>query len=93
MKSIAPVRKVDLPLVILAATALLLLALEVAALYPGVTTPVERIEYSLRDLLMRVRGVRDPGDEIVIVAIDDFSFNWTGYQWPWPRAYLSQIVS
>ena len=26
------------------------------------------------------------------MAIDDFSFNWTGYQWPWPRDYLAQIV-
>jgi adenylate cyclase len=41
---------------------------------------------------MRLRGTEKPSQDIVIVAIDDFSFNWTGYQWPWPRSYLAEIV-
>ena len=41
---------------------------------------------------MRLHGARPPAAPIAIVAIDDFSFNWTGYQWPWPRAYLAKIV-
>lgn len=59
---------------------------------PRLTTPLERVEYALRDTLMRIRGEQPIGNEIVIVAIDDFSFNWTGYQYPWPRGYLAQIV-
>ncbi len=77
---------------LLIGTALLLLALQVIAIIPGVTTPVERIEYSVHDLSFRIRGIRLPAPEIVIVGIDDFSFNWTGYQWPWPRQYMAEIV-
>jgi len=85
-------RKISLRSALLAATALLLLAFEVLAAVPGLTTPLERIELSLRDTLLRLRGVRPPNEQIVIVAIDDFSFNWTGYQWPWPRRYMAEIV-
>jgi adenylate cyclase len=68
--------------------ALLLLLAELADIY----TPLERLELAARDVMMRLGGARPPAAPIVIVAIDDFSFNWTGYQWPWPRAYLAQIV-
>ena len=56
------------------------------------SSPLDRIELAMRDTLMRLRGTQPPNDQIVIVAIDDASFNWTGYQWPWPRAYLARIV-
>jgi adenylate cyclase len=92
MNIVSSVRKVSLPFSILVGTLLLLLGLQIAGLYPGVTTPIERTEYSARDVLTRIRGVRPTSGDIVIVAIDDFSFNWTGYQWPWPRTYLAQIV-
>ena len=39
-----------------------------------------------------LRGVQKQSNNIAIIAIDDFSFNWTGYQWPWPRSYLAEIV-
>ena len=77
---------------LLLGTVTVLLLLQIMALLPGVTTPFERIEYSVRDMLMRLRGVQHPSSEIVIIAIDDFSFNWTGYQWPWPRSYFAEIV-
>jgi adenylate cyclase len=77
---------------LLAGTALLLLLLELVALLPKLTTPLERAELAARDTLMRVRGVRPTGGQIVIVAIDDFTFNWTGYQYPLPRSYYAQIV-
>ena len=70
----------------------LLVIIEVIALYPNLTTPLERLELSARDLLVRIRGTRAPNSEIVIVAIDDFSFNYTGLQWPWKRTYLAEIV-
>jgi adenylate cyclase len=78
--------------ILLIGTALLLIGLQVLALYPGVTTPLERVEYSTQDLMMRIRGAQPPSGDIVIVAVDDFSFNWTKLQWPWPRTYLAQIV-
>ena len=82
----------NLRLVLLLGTVTILILLQIAALLPGVTTPIERIEYSARDALMRLRGVQQPSNDIVIVAIDDFSFNWTGHQWPWPRSYFAEIV-
>ncbi len=82
----------NLRLALLLGTVVMLLLVQLAALVPGVTTPIERIEYSARDLLMRLRGSQKPSGDIVIVAIDDDSFNWTGYQWPWPRSYLAEIV-
>ncbi|MEZ0397078.1 MAG: adenylate/guanylate cyclase domain-containing protein [Anaerolineales bacterium] len=78
---------------LLAVVILLLVLHEMLAALPDLTTPLERLEFSMRDSLMRLRGERPPNEQIVIVAIDDFSFNWTGYQWPWPRAYLAEIVN
>lgn len=83
----------NLRLALLLGTLTILLLIQIAALFPGVTTPIELIEYSTRDLLMRMRGEEKPAGDIVIVAIDDFSFNWTGYQWPWPRSYFAEIVN
>lgn len=69
-----------------------LLIFEVAGLFSTSATPIERMELSARDLMMRLRGTQGMSGDIVIVAIDDFSFNWTGYQWPWPRSYFAGIV-
>jgi adenylate cyclase len=82
----------NLRLILMLGTAALVFLLQAASLMPGTTTPFERIEYSARDWMMRLRGTQQTTGEIVIVAIDDFSFSWTKYQWPWPRAYLAEIV-
>ena len=76
---------------LLIALVILLLGFEMLGAYPNQAPFTERLDYSMRDTMLRLRGVR-PADEVVIVAIDDFSFNWTGYRWPWPHAYLAQIV-
>jgi adenylate cyclase len=85
-------KPLNLRIALLAGTALLLLILQAAALVPNVTTPLELVEYSARDAFMRLRGEQEISSDIVIVAIDDFSFNWTGLQWPWPRSYFAEIV-
>lgn len=82
----------SLRFILIAGTLLLLVILQLASLASNFITPTERLDLLTRDLLFRVRGVQKPSDNIVIVAIDDFSFNWTGYQWPWPRTYLAKIV-
>ena len=69
-----------------------LIFFEIRAYYPGTISPTEKIDLAARDVAMRLRGVREPDERIVIVAIDDFSFNWTGYSWPWPRSYFAEIV-
>ncbi len=80
-------------LILLLATFLVLVALEIASLFSSLITPVERADLAARDFFIRFRGEQTPDERIVIVAIDDFSFNWTGYQWPWPRTYLAEIVT
>jgi len=82
-----------LSLVLIGIVAIALLALEFASNLPNVSTPLESLELGTRDTLMRVRGIRPISGNIVIVAIDDASFQWTKYEWPWPRAYLAQIVN
>ena len=82
----------SLRFILIAGTLLLLLITQLAGLSPNLITPTERLDLLTRDLLFRIRGPRQTSGDIVIVAIDDFSFNWTGYSWPWPRDYLAQIV-
>lgn len=86
-------KPINLRFILIAGTALLLILIQLAGLFPNITTPLESMEYSARDSLMRLRGEQEPSSEIVIVAIDDDSFNYTGYRWPWPRSYLAEIVN
>jgi adenylate cyclase len=85
-------KTLNLSLSLLLGTAAIVFIVQILALLPNVTTPLERIEYSTRDTLMRLRGTQQPSNDIAIIAIDDFSFNWTGYQWPWSRSYFAEIV-
>src|SRR5574340_1289771 len=84
--------RINLRTILLAGTALLLVGMQLSALYPGVTTPLESFDFAARDAMMRLRGTRATSGNVVIVAIDDFSFKWNELQWPWPRAYLAKIV-
>lgn len=85
-------KPVNLHLFLLLSTAILILVLQALGLFTNVTTPIERLEFSMQDTFVRLRGVDKPSGEIVIVAIDDQSFGWTGLQWPWPRSYFAEIV-
>src|SRR5215207_9672090 len=85
-------KPLNLKAVLLIGTAVILLLMEIIGLLPNVTTPIERIDLSARDLVMRMRGKQEPSPDIVVVAIDEFSFNWTGFQWPWPREYYAEMI-
>ncbi len=78
-------------LTILGVLVVLFLGLETIGRLPGRMTPLLRVDLATEDFLMRLH-VSPPPQDVVIVAIDDASFAWTGYQWPWPRAYLAKIV-
>ena len=80
-----------LRLAIFALWVLFFLLMEAFGRRPGVATLLRRADYLTWDFFVRVHEVEVPSD-VVIVAIDDTSFAWTGYQWPWPRAYLAEIV-
>ena len=70
---------------------LFLILLETLARQPNLTIPLRWLDYVARDSFVRIHGAEEVSD-VVIVAIDDTSFAWTGYQWPWPRAYLAEII-
>jgi len=52
----------------------------------------EAVELSAVNVAFRVRGPLKPASPVVIVAIDDNTFDINGLQWPWPRTYFAQIV-
>lgn len=82
----------NLRVILLFGTAALLLIIQALGMFSDISTPIERLEYSIQDGFARLRGVDETSGNIVIVAIDDQSFSWTGLQWPWPRSYLAEIV-
>lgn len=52
---------------------------------------LKTLEAKLYDLHITLRGVRHPGDQVVIVAIDEKSLAAIG-RWPWPRTVLAELV-
>ncbi len=86
------IKKLPAQAVLLIITISLLIFSEVLAIVPSLITPTERLDLAARDTAMRLRGIQEPDERIVIVAIDDFSFNWTGYAWPWSREYMAEII-
>jgi adenylate cyclase len=44
------------------------------------------------DQLFRLRGIRSEDTPIVLIAIDDATFDQSGLQWPWPRDYIARII-
>ncbi|GAX62656.1 adenylate cyclase, family 3 [Candidatus Scalindua japonica] len=49
------------------------------------------IEQKSMDMRFQIRGKRDTGDEIVIVAIDENSIEKLG-RYPWSRRYIAELV-
>lgn len=85
-------KPLNLRLILLLGTALLLITVQALGLFSNLTTPIERLEYSMQDTFVRLRGTEAVSEDIVIVAIDDASFQWNGLQWPWPRSYFAEIA-
>ncbi len=52
----------------------------------------ENIDYSWLDLLYTARGNIHPNNKVVIVAIDEPSFQEIKKQWPWPRSYHAKLI-
>lgn len=56
----------------------------------------DRLEMSLYDSWFRLNGTTNPGQQVVIVAIDDKSINSiqqkTGEQFPWPRSVYGGLL-
>jgi adenylate cyclase len=54
--------------------------------------PLERLELLLFDQLFELRGLRPPTTPIVIVMIDESSFQELNLQWPFPRALHGKLI-
>src|SRR5262249_52391734 len=63
----------------------------VFGLYLWAPAFLKTVENKLYDLHFTLRGVRHPGDQIVIVAVDENSLATLG-RWPWPRSMLARMV-
>lgn len=72
---------------------LLLFILMEIAIIAGVS---ERLEMSLYDAWFRIGGIQNPGQQVVVVAIDDKSINYFGQefgmQFPWPRSVYGGLL-
>lgn len=80
-------------IIIIVIIAVILIAFELVANFPQISSPLERVELTARDTAFMLRGPQPPNADIVIVAIDDFSLNYVDQRWPWSRSYLAEIVS
>ena len=52
---------------------------------------LKTVEIRLYDLHFKLRGVEQPGDRVVIAAIDEKSLAALG-RWPWPRSRMGELI-
>ena len=52
---------------------------------------LKTVEIRLYDLHFKLRGVEQPGDGVVIAAIDEKSLAALG-RWPWPRSLMGELI-
>lgn len=52
---------------------------------------MQRAEWSASDLRFKIRGVRTPNPDVVIIAIDEKSLQEL-HQWPWPRSIHAELI-
>lgn len=57
-------------------------------LIPPDNTP----ELKLRDFRMRIRGIETPAAPVLIVAVDDYSFEELNMRWPWRRSVFAEVL-
>ena len=55
-------------------------------------TLIERLELTSLDTMFKLRGTKNPGNEIKIIAIDDKSIERLG-RWPWDRVRFAEMVN
>jgi len=51
-----------------------------------------KLEHAIFDAFFQVRGALSPQSDIVIVGIDDDSFQSLDLQWPWPRRLHAKLL-
>jgi adenylate cyclase len=79
-----------LRLLMFAGTALVLTGFVLAAYAAGV---IEDSELDTVDARFAIRGDLDPPDDVIIVGIDEASFEELGEQWPFPRSLHAEAIN
>ena len=69
----------------------LILAVGVAAVYLANPACIQTLELKALDFRFQARGVRAPGGDVAVVAIDEASLSELG-RWPWPRNVTARLV-
>ena len=52
----------------------------------------DEFEHAISDVFFRVRGPLIRPSDIVLVGIDDDSFQYFKLQWPWPRRLHAELI-
>ncbi len=58
----------------------------------SISGPFKYLELKLLDSRFRVRGIKEPPKNIVIVEIDDISYKTIGQRFPYPRSYYAKFI-
>ena len=71
----------------------LVVAMSVTAFLIAVIRPsfIEQVELATLDYRFQLRGVKQPDQRVIIVAVDNDSLSEIG-RWPWPRDKIGRIV-
>jgi CHASE2 domain-containing sensor protein len=57
------------------------------------TDPLHEIELQTIDARFQIRGHERPPSDLVIVAVDDLTFDKLGLQWPFPRRVEARVLN
>jgi len=52
----------------------------------------DKLEFMAQDTLFRIRGPQPITEEVVVVGIDDASFNALKERWPFPRSHYAKLI-
>lgn len=52
----------------------------------------DKLEYMAQDTLFRFRGPQPITEDVVVVAVDDASFNSLKERWPFPRSHYARLI-
>lgn len=58
----------------------------------SISGPFKYLELKLIDSRFRVRGVKEPPKDIIIIEIDDVSYKTIGQRFPYPRSYYAKFI-
>lgn len=58
----------------------------------SISGPFKYLELKILDSRFRVRGIKEPPNDIIIVEIEDVSYKTIGQRFPYPRSYYAKFI-